>query len=77
LFTNFFGRKRCKINTWKNVCGIISLACAKMMTIGLTIKAVGSFLELLLPDILSMIIDEIVPSGDKNGIIFWGFIMTL
>ena len=51
--------------------------CAKMMTIGLTIKAVGSFLELLLPDILSMIIDEIVPSGDKNGIIFWGFIMTL
>ena len=51
--------------------------CAKMMTIGLTIKAVGSFLELLLPDILSMIIDEIVPSGDKNGIIFWGFIMVL
>lgn len=51
--------------------------CAKMMVIGLTIKAVGSFLELLLPDILSMIIDDIVPSGDKSGIIFWGFIMVL
>ena len=51
--------------------------CAKMMIIGLTIKAAGSFLELLLPDILSMIIDDIVPSGDRNGIIFWGIIMVL
>jgi ATP-binding cassette subfamily B protein len=49
--------------------------CAKMMAVGLTIKAVGSFLELLLPDILSMIIDDIVPSGDRNGILFWGCVM--
>lgn len=49
---------------------------SKMIAIGLTIKAVGSFLELLLPDILSKIIDEIVPSGDRNGILLWGLIMV-
>ena len=51
--------------------------CTKMIAVGLTIKAVGSFLELLLPDILSKIIDEVVPAGDQNGILFWGGVMVV
>lgn len=48
-----------------------------MITIGLLIKAGGTFLELLLPGILSNIIDVVVPSADRNGIIFWGVIMAI
>jgi ATP-binding cassette subfamily B protein len=50
---------------------------AKMMAAGLTIKAGGSFLELLLPYILSMIIDDIVPSGNRKAILIWGGVMVI
>ena len=48
-----------------------------MMAIGLTIKALGTFLELLLPEILSRIIDEIVPAKDRDAIIMWAVIMVV
>ena len=49
----------------------------KMMIIGFLIKTTGTFLELLLPGILSRIIDEIVPAGQMDQIILWGAIMVI
>ena len=46
-----------------------------MMAAGLTIKITGSFMELFLPEILSRIIDEIVPRGNMQEIVFWGCVM--
>ena len=51
--------------------------CMGMITLGLSIKALGTFLELLLPEILSRIIDVIVPSGDRDRIILWAGIMII
>ena len=48
----------------------------KMMIIGFLIKTTGTFLELLLPGILSRIIDEIVPAGQMDQIILWGALMV-
>ena len=48
-----------------------------VMVIGFVFKAGGAFLELLLPDILSHIIDDIVPAGDERGILIWAGIMIL
>ena len=48
----------------------------KMMAAGLTIKVIGSFMELFLPEILSRIIDDIVPTGDMNRIIYWSLVMA-
>ncbi|MBE6123462.1 MAG: ABC transporter ATP-binding protein [Erysipelotrichaceae bacterium] len=50
---------------------------AGMMFAGLLIKAFGSVLELLLPYILSKIIDDIVPLKDVSQIVLWGGIMVL
>ena len=47
-----------------------------MMAAGLTIKVIGSFMELFLPEILSRIIDDIVPTGDMNRIIYWSLVMA-
>lgn len=47
------------------------------MFIGLLIKAVGSLVELFLPFILSMIIDELVPKNDINQVLLWGGVMVL
>lgn len=49
----------------------------KMIAFGLTIKITGTFLELFLPQILSRIIDDIVPSGDMKQIALWGGIMGI
>lgn len=49
----------------------------KMIVFGLTIKITGTFLELFLPQILSRIIDDIVPSGDMKQIALWGGIMGI
>ena len=46
-----------------------------MMAVGLTIKITGSFMELFLPEILSRIIDEVVPRGNMQEIVFWGCVM--
>ncbi|MEG0077219.1 ABC transporter ATP-binding protein [Anaerorhabdus sp.] len=47
------------------------------MTIGLLIKAVGSLVELFLPFILSMIIDDIVPTQNINQVLIWGAVMVV
>lgn len=57
----------------------------KRMSIGLAIKVVGTLVELALPYILSIILDEAVPmaasTGDRQAgiraIIFWGGMMLL
>ena len=48
-----------------------------MMAAGLSIKVLAAFLELFLPKILSSIIDDIVPRGDRNQIIFWSAVMII
>ncbi len=50
---------------------------AKVMFWGLFIKVLGSILELLLPYILSKIIDDIVPLKEVRLIVLWGGIMVL
>lgn len=49
----------------------------KMIALGFTIKVTGTFLELFLPQILSRIIDDIVPAGDMNQIVLWGSVMGI
>lgn len=48
-----------------------------MIALGFTIKVTGTFLELFLPQILSRIIDDIVPAGDMNQIVLWGSVMGI
>jgi len=47
------------------------------MTGEMMIKLSGTFMELLLPWMLSMILDRYVPAGDLHGIILWGGLMVL
>ena len=46
-----------------------------IMSLGLTIKILGTLFELALPYILHYILDEIVPLADIRQIILWGVIM--
>lgn len=41
------------------------------------IKIVGTLSELLLPYILALMIDKVVPAGKRDAIYFWGFMMLL
>ena len=45
------------------------------MSIGLTIKILGTFMDLGLPWVLAFIIDDIIPLNDINLILLWGIIM--
>ena len=47
------------------------------MFLGLLIKAVGSLLELLLPYILELILDDVVPTRSVQLILFWSIMMVL
>ena len=47
------------------------------MTLGLIIKFTGTIMDLLLPWILSHMIDEIAPQQNVSLIVKWGFIMVL
>ena len=47
----------------------------RRMARGLTIKVFGTLIELLIPYILSYIIDEVVPQGSVVNIVFWGIMM--
>lgn len=47
------------------------------MTVGLTIKFIGTIMDLLLPWILSYLIDDVVPLGQLSLILWWGIIMIL
>lgn len=48
-----------------------------LMCLGLTIKFIGTLMDLALPWILSYIIDDVVPRGSKTGIFLWGGVMIL
>ena len=47
----------------------------KIMMLGLFVKGVGSIVELFIPYILALIIDDIVPTNNTNLILIWGLIM--
>ena len=47
------------------------------MSVGISIKFIGAVMELLLPWILSYLIDDIVPLRDIGLILLWGGAMVL
>lgn len=47
------------------------------MTLGLIIKATGTFMDLGLPWVLARIIDDIIPLGEISYILWWGLVMLL
>ncbi len=47
------------------------------MIVGLMIKIVGTVMDLFLPMILSLIIDDIIPTKNMNKIVLWGCIMIV
>ncbi|MBE6561008.1 MAG: ABC transporter ATP-binding protein [Ruminococcaceae bacterium] len=47
------------------------------MILGFLVKFTGTIVELALPMILSFMIDDIVPTGNKNLIYLWGGVMLL
>lgn len=47
------------------------------MSVGLIIKFVGTIMDLLLPWILSYLIDDVVPQGSVPLILFWGAAMIV
>ncbi len=47
------------------------------MTLGLSIKIVGSVMDLFLPYILKHIIDSVVPAREMRPVLIWGGIMVL
>lgn len=49
----------------------------KRLTFGVSIKLIGSMIELLLPYILSYIINKVTPTGDIKKIVLLGFLMIL
>lgn len=47
------------------------------MSLGLTIKFIGAIMDLLLPWILSWLIDEVAPTRDMGQVLLWGGAMVL
>lgn len=47
------------------------------MMIGFSIKFVGTIMDLFLPMLLSIILDDIVPTGDKRAIFLCGGLMVI
>lgn len=47
------------------------------MTLGVTIKFIGTIMDLFLPWILSYLIDVIVPKKNMAEILFYGFLMLV
>lgn len=47
------------------------------MLLGLVIKITGTFADLGLPWILAYILDDVIPTGKVNLILFWGFLMMI
>ncbi|MBQ7337226.1 MAG: ABC transporter ATP-binding protein [Clostridia bacterium] len=48
-----------------------------VMALGLTIKIIGTLVELVLPYVLSHILDHVVPMGEVRLIVAWGGVMIL
>ena len=46
------------------------------MVVGLTIKVLGTFMDLGLPWVLAFIIDDIIPLNNTNIIFLWGLVMV-
>lgn len=44
---------------------------------GIVLKTIGSFLDLAIPSVLKIIIDEVAPSGNLTSLIIWGVIMIV
>ena len=49
----------------------------RFMTMGLTVKMLSTLVELVIPYILSHIIDTVVPTASVPAILLWGFMMIL
>ncbi|MBQ8862288.1 MAG: ABC transporter ATP-binding protein [Clostridia bacterium] len=49
----------------------------RRMSVGVSIKIIGTLVELLLPYILSHILENVVEREDVRQIIFWGLLMVL
>ena len=49
----------------------------KRMALGLSIKTVGTFMDLVIPYILAHIIDRVAPSGNMKTVMLWGLIMII
>ena len=47
------------------------------MTLGLMIKALGTFMDLGLPWVLAKIIDDIIPIREISYILWWGVVMLM
>ena len=47
------------------------------MTMGVFIKFFGTIMELMIPWILSYILDNVVPTKDRRMIFFWGIMMIV
>ncbi len=47
------------------------------MMFGLAVKVIGTVMDLFLPYILGYIIDDVVPTGKRNSIFFWGAVMII
>ena len=47
------------------------------MSLGITIKFIGAIMDLLLPWILSYLIDEVAPTRDMGLVLLWGGAMLL
>ena len=47
------------------------------MGVGLSIKSIGTIVELIIPWILSYIIDDVIPTGKINRVVLWGLLMIL
>lgn len=50
---------------------------AGSMLTGLLIKIVGTLMDLVLPYILAHIVDDVVPTGERNAIFIWGGVMIV
>ncbi len=50
---------------------------AGMMTVGLTIKVMGTLAELALPYILQYILDDVVVRGEVRPVLLWGLVMAV
>ena len=48
---------------------------ASAIILSMFLKLLGTFFELVLPYILEHMIDDVVPSGNMNSVIFWGIAM--
>lgn len=49
----------------------------RRMALGFVIKFIGTIMDLLLPWALSHMIDQVIPSGHREEIFFWGGFMVL